>query len=289
MKRLPLLLALLILSSCVGVPEPLPAPRTFLSPMQYLPFASRPDTFGRGGALTYSGIDGCGDAAQVGAKWLYNWSAFPPLCSGIASLPMVWHRDVTTCPTLGTGNPILLWNEPSNAGAWGNVFSPEEAVHLTHKMTECFPGRQFTTPAEFAGQSGADATVWLTAWWDGYVAKYGIYPPVSHMATHCYAGDADTCVASLRRDIAWATERGLPVLLTEWGIVPKWAGSTERAMSEADALLHWIQDQPEVIGEAFFSTRQTGVEAWWFGGPTTATIDMQSGALTPWGAWYQAH
>jgi hypothetical protein len=279
----------LLLSSCIAAPEPLPTPRTFLSPVLYFPMAVKPTTFGRGGALTYSSIDGCEDARRIGAAWAYNWTPEGPTCPDIASLPMTWHRDSATCPELGPGQPILLWNEPSNAGAWGNVFAPEEAVKLTRKLVECYPGRQLATPAEFGGQSGADTTIWLTAWWNGYTAKYGSPPPVSYMATHCYAGAADTCVVSLRRDIAWATARNLPVLLTEWGIVPRWAGSTERAMREADALLHWINQQPEIIGEAFFSTRQTGVESWWFGGPTTATIDMQSGALTLWGAWYQAH
>jgi hypothetical protein len=276
----------MILSACIGAPEPLPTPRTFLSPMQYLPFAARPSTFGRGGALTYSAVNGCEDARRILARWAYNWTQDGPTCPGIITLPMTWHRDPATCPVLGPGQPILLWNEPSNAGAWGTAVSPDEAIALTRKLTLCYPDRQLATPAEFGGQGGADATVWLSAWWNGYTAKYGAPPPISIMATHCYAGDAQTCIASLSRDIAWATARNIPVLVTEWGIVPKWAGSSERAMREADELLRWMQNQPEIIGEAFFSTRQTGYEGWWFGGPTTATIDMQSGGLTAWGAWY---
>lgn len=282
--------ALLILAGCVGVPE-MPEPRTFLSPMRaYLPLASRPGTFGKGGALTYSAISGCEDARKIGAQWAYNWTPEGIDCPGIASLPMVWERRYGVCPVLGPGNPVLLWNEPSNAAAWGTAITPEQAVHLTHfQATGCYPGRQFATPAEFGGQGGADGTLWLSQWWDGFVEKYGVYPPVSVMATHCYASDAATCIASLSRDIAWATERNMPVLVTEWGIVPKWTGSTERAMTEADALLRWMQAQDEIIGEAFFSTRQTGYEAWWFGGPTTGLIDPATGALTAWGRWYGTH
>lgn len=291
-KRLILwcVLSALIIVSCTTAPAPLPEPRVFLSPVstQYLPFAARPATFGRGGALTYSGIAGCQDAARIGAKWLYNWSAFPPICDGMASLPMTWMLDLASCPELGNGNPILNLNEPSNASAWGRVITPELAIALTRKLKSCYPSRQLTTPAEFGGQGGADTTAWLTPWWNGYVAKYGT-APAEIMATHCYAGRAQVCIDSLKRDIAWANERHLPVLLTEWGIVPKWAGGEDIAMREADILLHWLQQQPEIIGEAFFSTRIRGDEAWWFGGPTTATIDMQSGALTDWGKWYAAN
>jgi hypothetical protein len=281
-----ILIGIVLLAGCIGVPEPLPLPRTFLSPLgvQYLPLAARPGTFGRGGALTYSAIAGCEDARKLGATWAYNWTADGPQCPGIASLPMTWERVYGVCPELGPGNPILLWNEPSSAG-----ITPDEAVYLTRYITTgCYPGRQFATPAEFGGQGGADTTVWLTEWWNAYTVKYGP-PPVSIMATHCYAGDAATCITSLSRDIAWANERNLHVLITEWGVVPRWAGSTERAMSEADILLHWIQKQPEIIGEAFFSTRQTGAEVWWFKGPTTATVDMATGELTAWGRWYAAH
>lgn len=284
-------LFVLISVSCTSVPQPLPTPRVFLSPVsvQYLPLASRPNIFGRGGALTHSSGVGCEDARKIGARWVYNWTQEGIVCPDMLSLPMTWHRDLVTCPKLGSGNPILLWNEPSNAGAWGNAITPDEAVALTRKIISCYPNRQFATPAEFAGQGNSDATVWLTEWWNGYILKYNELPPISYMATHCYAGIAQACIDSLTRDITWANERNLPILLTEWGIVPKWAGSEIVARTEADKLLHFIQQQPEIIGEAFFSTRIRGDEVWWFGGPTTSTIDIPTGSLTAWGQWYAAH
>ena len=266
---------------------PLPEPRAFLSPVRvYLPLASRPDTFGRGAALTHSSIDGCEDARKIRAQWAYNWTPEGIDCPGVLALPMLWSLDPANCPKIGPSNPILSLNEPSNAGAWGRAIAPEQVIDLTYFWrTSCFPGRQFSTPAEFAGQSGADATAWLTPWWDGYVAKYGTRP-AEIMATHCYAGDANTCIASLQRDIAWAEQRGLRVLVTEWGIPPKWAGGEARARVEAAKLLRWMQTQQGIVGEAFFATVIFGYEGWWFGGSPTSLLDPLAHELTPWGRWY---
>jgi hypothetical protein len=291
------LLGLLVLTSCAAPPlPPLPRPIPFRSPLPparatiyfpQLPMAGY--HFGRGAAVTYAGLAGCQDAAQIGARWLYDWSAFPPTCPGVLSLPLVWDRNPDACPRLGPGAPILLWNEPSNAWAWGagNTISPAEAITLTHNLTEiCYPGRTFATPAEFNGQSVADGVPWLTAWWDGYVARYGTPPRVGIVALHCYAGTAQTCIDSLSRNLAWAQARGLRVLVTEWAIVPPWAGGTLRAMWEADILLHWLQAQPEIAGEAWFASRITGAETWSFKPPLTNLLDFTTGETTTWGRWY---
>lgn len=290
----------LLLAGCIAPPQipPVPRPIPYNPPIPaprytvYLPTIEVAGVLlGRGLAATYASIAGCQDAAQVGATWLYNWGPFPPECDGVTSLPMTWDRDPDACPRLGPGEPILLWNEPSNTWQWGaNTLSPQEAVALTRNLTEtCYPARTFATPAEFGGQGGCNPTVWLTAWWDGYIATYGEPPRVSVMATHCYAGDAATCIASLSRDIAWAQARNLPVLVTEWGIVPAWASGEERAMSEADTLLHWMQAQPAIVGEALFAARVRGNEPWSFKPPVVSLFDVDSGAPTAWGRWYAEH
>jgi hypothetical protein len=229
----------------------------------------------------------CQDATQVKATWLYNWGAFPPTCTGITSLPMVWDRNPNACPRIGSGNPILLWNEPSNNSQWGgNPLTPDEAIALTYHLSEtCYPSRSFATPAEFNG-NGYDGLVWMTAWWDGYVARYGRPPRVAVMATHCYASTAASCIEHLSRNIAWASVRGLSVLVTEWSIPPPWAGNNPLAMQEADTLLHWMLGQPAIIGEAFFAARIRGDEPWSFKPPVTSLFEPTSGAATPWGRWY---
>jgi hypothetical protein len=291
MRRIWLLLLALLLASCStpSLPRPLPFESPLPTPQHtiYFPLAAtggwRP---GRGLAATYSGIAPCQDATQVKATWLYNWGAFPPTCTGLASLPMVWDRNPHACPKLGDGNPILLWNEPSNADQWGgNPLTPEEAVILTHNLTEvCYPGRTFATPAQY----NPGGLAWMTAWWEGYVTRYGKSPRVMVMATHCYGSNANACIGALTENIAWAKARGLNVLVTEWGIPPKWAGSESIALQEADKLLHWLQQQPSIVGEAFFAGRIRGDEAWWFGGPVTALVDA-NGTLTTWGNWYKQH
>lgn len=288
-RSLPFLFVLL-LAGCVGIPEPLPTPRTFLSPMQYLPLATQPEQWGRGAAATYSDIDACGDAQRIGARWLYNWSNTPPVCPGIVSLPMTWTTDLTTCPVFAPESaPILLWNEPGNAAQWGTPLAPVQAAKLTWHLTEeCYPARKFIAPAEFNG-GPYDGMAWKTAWWQAHLELYGVPPRVMLDAVHCYASTAQECITKLGQNVAWAQARGLKTLVTEWGIPPRWAGSTEAAMREADMLLHWLRSQPRIVGEAWFSTRQDGSEWWAFGGAPMGLCDVQSGALTPWGQWYQAH
>jgi hypothetical protein len=48
-----------------------------------------------------------------------------------------------------------------------------------------------------------------------------------------------------------------------------------------------MQEQPEIVGEAFFAARMRGDEVWWFGGPVTALYD-DGGVLTTYGRWYAA-
>lgn len=285
------LITLALLSGCTApTPPPVPRPLPFRSPLPtprhrlWFPVAAvGPWRPGRGLAATYSHVAPCADAAQVGARWLYNWGPHPPVCPGVASLPMVWERDPDACPEIGPGEPILLWNEPSNPGQWGgNPLTPDEAITLAHQVTEvCYPGRAFATPAEY----NPGGLAWMTAWWDGYVARYGTPPRVAVMATHCYGSNAWACIGALTANIAWAKARSLNVLVTEWGIVPQWAGGEIVALREADTLLHWLQEQPAIVGEAFFAARIRGDEAWWFGGPATALFDA-AGAPTVWGRWY---
>jgi hypothetical protein len=129
----------------------------------------------------------------------------------------------------------------------------------------------------------------MTAWWDAYVAHYGQPPRVEVMAVHCYGSSANTCIGALTDNIAWAKARGLKILVTEWGIPPPWAGNSLLAMQEADRLLHWMQGQPEIVGEAFFAARIRGDEPWSFKPPVTSLVDPATGAPTLWGRWYAAN
>ena len=286
------LITLALLSGCAAPMPPMPRPLPFVSPLDssvYFPwFPMSASRYGRGLGATYSSIAACQDAQQIGARWLYDWGPFPPTCPGVLSLPMVWDRNPDACPPLGLGNPILLWNEPANSAQWGGQpISPDEAIPLTHHLTEvCYPGRTFATPAQYNGFVGL---AWMTAWWDGYVARYGNAPRVVVMALHCYGSNAEMCESFLSDGLAWAQARGLAVLVTEWGVPPPFAGGELLALAESDRLYHWMQAQPGISGEAFFAGRIVGDEWWSFAPPVTSLLDTVTGARTAWGRWYAAH
>ena len=289
------LLCGLALTACVAMPpptifqSPLPQPRR-AKHLTFLPLIvwNGNNNYGRGLAATYSTIDGCADAQAIGARWLYDWGPLPPLCTGVLSLPMVWSRDLETCPAIGPGNPVLLWNEPANSAQWGGQpISPEEAIPLTYHLTEvCYPDRTFATPAQYNGYVGL---AWLTAWWDGYIAMYHTPPRVVVMALHCYGGTSEACEIFVREGLAWAQARNLTVLLTEWGVPPPYAGGELPALAEADRLYHWLIRQPGLVGEAFFAARIRGDEWWSFPPPVTSLLEPATGMPTAWGRWYQAH
>lgn len=289
----------IVLAGCVEAPRPIiPQPRLFESPLAapmivhkfYLPALLMSEGYGKGGALTYSGIDGCGDAQRLGVHWLYNWSSAPPICWMTSALPMVWDRTAPgpgrTCPVLAEGPLALLWNEPS----WMTPpLTPDEAIELTHWIIEeCDAGRHYASPAEIS-TDGVDGLQWMDAWWHGYVAKYQRAPLVEVMAHHCYSWQsASVCMYRLQAALLWAKAHGLRgVLVTEMAVLPCVIGQ-ERALAENAALVDWLQ-QPKILGYALFATRIRGDEVWAFKpglACSTALIDGTTGDLTAWGQWY---
>jgi|WetSurMetagenome_2_1015567.scaffolds.fasta_scaffold280529_1 hypothetical protein len=290
-KRLSLcVLFALTITSCVGMP-PLPPPTPFRSilvlPEQghtlYLPFAGN-NTLGRGGALTYSYLNGCADAKMLGARWLHNWSESPPTCPGIARAALLWEQRVREgCPTLD-GDILMTGNEPS----WRDPpLLPETAAQITHWVATCFPDKPQISPAEINTDS-FDGLPFMVAWRDSYRAQFGTEPPVAFVGMHCYASTGAICIARTKSVMDWARTWGKDVVLTEWGIVPRWAGITDAAtnVAEAKKYLDWLDEQTNIAGEAFFAPHIYGTEVWSFGEPTSSLFVPGTDKLTAWGEWY---
>lgn len=266
---------LFVLAGCAGVPEPLPTPRAFLSPMQYLPQIGSTFSGGKGLGLTYRN---CADARAVGARWIYDWSGNPTLCDGLWSLPMIYGWSAG-CPVVASGAVTLLPNEPD----WWTNMTPEVAAEFTWRMTqECFPERVFATPATYGN------VAWMDAWHHAHIDRYGAPPRTAYLALHIYCKNtADHCLYLGDDLLAWARDHGYQqVLITEWAVLPC-DTTSEQAIVEAERFRIWLAAQPEIKGDAWFAARIRGDEAWAFQPPTcnTATVDS-SGELTTFGRWY---
>jgi hypothetical protein len=295
MRLLATMAAVLFLASCIGVPEPLPGPQPFRSilllPEQghtlYLPLAGN-QTLGRGGALTYvTVVDSCADAMALGARWLHDWTEDPPKCPGIARAALLWEPQVREgCPAF-SGDYIMTGNEPS----WRDPpMTPETAAQITHWVAECYPNVPQISPAEINTDS-FDGLPFMVAWRNSYRAQFGAEPPVAFVGVHCYSSTGAICIARTKAVLEWAQSWGRNIVLTEWGIVPRWAGVEDAAINVAEAhkYLDWLDEQPGVAGEAFFAPHIYGTEVWSFGKPTSSLFVPGTSELTAWGEWYTTH
>lgn len=292
---------LAMVAGCVEAPRPLPEPPTFRSILAvpqpkavYVPLVAGPsDRLGKGLAATYSAVAGCEDARRLGAGWLYDWSAYPPECEHLVSLPMVWRFGSKSCPALGDGPVVLGFNEPDRPDQMN--LTPDEAAVLWHRLTvECYPDRVFATPAVFLSQSSVRGLEWMSDWVTAWVRRYGeTLPPARYMAVHCYSWTTGAaCIQRLKEAEAWARGHMLDgMIVTEWAVLPCGIGSAA-ALRESELVRAWLDANPYVVGHAWFAGRIRGDETWGFKphlACDTAMLDFQTGELTVYGVWYAQH
>ena len=282
MKYLVWVLALMLFTSCVALPAPVPERSILTLPASankiYLPIMPNNPSLGKGVGLTYGN---CEDISQLDAAWYINWGTQSSGCTNATHIPVVW-GDFKTCPITGPGPLTLGFNEPQ-LKEQANL-TPDAAAILWHKLTvECAPERQWGTP------SAINDLYWLTDWYHAYVTLYGAPPRADLVNVHCYSwSGADACIAYLKQVQIWARARSIPgIIISEWAVLPCSNGQAW-AFAEADRVRTWIETQLDIVGAAWFAARIRGDE-WWAIQPqpacNTALVDG-AGQLTAWGWWY---
>jgi hypothetical protein len=225
----------------------------------------------------------CGDAALVGASWRYDWQDIDD-CAGVADLPMLYNvRDVQVhilrrLP-LGGDGPVLGFNEPDR---------PDQANLTAYEAARAWPDVE-----DLAGERmlvgpaiSHEGLAWLPAFYQAHRVLWGHPPRMDGgLAVHCYLDDARQCQAVVQQVIGYAEDWDLPgVWVTEFMFWP-WSPAKE---AQARAFIGWMEQEPRVLGYAWFPTRlECGAWSWdqscLFADNALITVD---GQLTAWGRMY---
>jgi len=287
MKRLPFILALFALL-VVLIPIQRDAPSQQVALYEYyFPIALsayEPPAWSAKKGLGTHYPQFCGDAALVGASWRYSWRPSIGTCDGVINSPMfsgaqdVWWAILYHLYPSGDG-PILGFNEPDR---------PDQANLTAYVAAQLWPlveGLAGSRPLVGPAVSHEGVT-WLPAFYQAHRTLWGHPPRMDGgLAVHCYLNDPGRCRAVVEQVIGYADSWDLPgVWVTEFMFWP-WLPAKEL---QAREFIEWMEQEPHVLGYAWFPTRlECGAWTWdqscLFADNALITID---GALTNWGRFY---
>jgi hypothetical protein len=228
----------------------------------------------------------CADAVALRASWIYDWSPRPMLCPGIDSVPMVWGGN-DDLPLDSPAKYVLLFNEPDQP-TQANL-TPAQAVTLAHQIFLAHPGKLFVSPAP--SQVNPQ---WLIDWYNGYIAAYGVPPPIVGIGVHCYNYTAQNCIDYVASQVEIARGWGVEVFVTEFAFSLGMDRSFNETLSEMQTFIDYLESEPIITHYAWFTTRLYGDKTWYAGAFETVAPLLTPGtqgasALTPWGQLYGSY
>lgn len=226
-------------------------------------------------------------AERLGAAWLYDWTAHPPVREWFESVPMLG-RDwgAGPVPAVGGNSPYLMgFNEP-DLQVQANI-TPERAAVLWRQIEQAYPHKLLVSPAPSCGD-----VWWLAHFRVTYRDIFGTWPRLDVLAAHCYRWTAAGCIQVAQQFAAWVQEWQIPggYWVTEFAFVPAWATDAE---AEARTFVQYLEADPLARRYApFVAHTERGV---WYWPDTRASADPSlfvgpgSLELTTVGRWYQGH
>jgi len=287
MKRLPFILALFgLLVVLIPIQRDVPSQQVALY-KYYFPTALNayePPTWSAKKGIGTHYAQFCGDAALVGASWRYNWRPSIENCDSIESLPMlygaqdIWWMIFYRLHLSGDGL-VLGFNEPDRLDQ-ANL-TAYIAAYLWPQMEILAAGRPLVGPA-----ISHEGLTWLPAFYQAHIALWGHPPRLDGgLAVHCYLNSAEQCRTIVEQVIGYADAWDLPgVWVTEFMFWPYSVGKA----TEAHEFIAWMEQEPRMLGYAWFPTRlECGAWTWDQGClcADNALISMD-GTLTNWGRFY---
>lgn len=151
---------------------------------------------------------------NLGCRWYYDWGidaskirSTPPYY--LPMIPHVFNSGVEAVMTqIINGGYVGGWwlgiNEPDNVAPYGRDLTVEQCVDVWKAASDCIlgtpgnpgldPTAKLVAPAftQFTGgfSHGYDYgwPQYAQAWWDRYIVKYGVAPPMEAWAIHFYPG-----------------------------------------------------------------------------------------------------
>lgn len=274
MKKLPIL-AIAALLLVLALPEQgLPQ----VSPLYsyYLPLVILPPV------EPHQGVGSTYDIPFPGATWCYNWNVDPDC--GCESVPMIWDETLIGAALGGDSAWVMGFNEPELSGQAS--VTPTLAAELWREIETLYPDRKLVAPAA--------SKYWLIQFDWMYQTFYGGHPRLDALAVHCYgawsaAQGTAGCTDKVDVYVDLAQFWGIPeVWVTEFGYLPCWPDGEEGVLAFMEGMVDYYRQNPTVTRWAWFQTSYYGTEPWSFGPHcNTSLIDIETGALTPFGVLYE--
>jgi len=239
---------------------------------------------------------------KVAHHWNYRERAIIPLqARGIEFLPTQWGCGTGQRPWDGINVPALqvfakrypgltwlIFNEPDRvdqANCHPSVAA--EAYHLIYSTIKAADpmARIFCCGTSDWPQHWK----WVASWMSEYMEVYGVCPPMDGYHIHSYNDFADRFdwqkqayylqeFRDMTIDGSWGCyDGGLPVVVSEWGVLSDWNDSSDELQQVAQYLCDtwpWLEAQPWIEKHFWFSTYVEGMSSNLFANRTSDALTI---------------